>query len=109
MTKNAKDIAEELMFQAQHLSEQSDEFPEYKARNDAAEEKLNELARLFDNDDVDEAQLTEFNSLYVDDGAAPEWQAYKRVLESVGFGNNYATAEEFLDDAIIEMRTKAFA
>ncbi|MBA4776689.1 MAG: hypothetical protein H2044_13625 [Rhizobiales bacterium] len=109
MTKNAKHIAEDLMAQAHHLGEQSSDHPEYKARNDAAEKELNELATLFDNDDVDTDLLAEFNGLFEDDAQTKGWQGYKRTLESVGFDGHFDSAENFLQSAIVEMKSHSFA
>ncbi|QIX20228.1 hypothetical protein FOB41_03270 [Agrobacterium pusense] len=109
MTKNAKHIAEDLLAQAHHLGEQSSEFPEYQARNDSAEKEINELATLFDNDDVDADLLAEFNDLFEDDAETKGWQGYKRTLESVGFDGHFDSAEDFLAAAILEMKTRSFA
>lgn len=109
MTKNAKHIAEDLMAQAHHLGEVTSDHPEYKARNDAAEKELNELATLFENDDVDADLLAEFNDLFEDDAETKGWQGYKRTLESVGFDGHFDSAEDFLAAAILEMKTRSFA
>ncbi|MCZ7974100.1 hypothetical protein O9X80_06280 [Agrobacterium salinitolerans] len=109
MTKTAKNIAEDLLAQAHHLGEQSIDHPEYKARNDAAEKEINELATLFDNDDVDAELIAEFNALFEDDAETKGWQGYKRTLESVGFDGHFDSAEDFLAAAILEMKTRSFA
>lgn len=109
MTKNAKQIAEDLMAHAHHLGEQSSDHPEYKDRNDAAEKEINELAALFDNDDIDAELLAEFNELFEDDAESKGWQGYKRTLDSVGFDGHFDSAEAFLNAAIIEMKSHSFA
>lgn len=105
MTKTNIMIADDLSFQAHHLFEQSSEFPEYKGRNDAAAKEIEELETLFRNDDTDPQLLAEFAELFGEgDSATAEYQAYGRVLEDVGFGTHYDSAEAFLEKAIGAMK-----
>jgi hypothetical protein len=105
MTKINTVVADHLSFQAHHLFEQSLESPEYKERNEAAAKELEELETLFRNDDVDPDLLAEFAELFGEgDGATSEYGAYKRVLEDVGFGTHYDSAEAFLGEAVGAMK-----
>ncbi len=112
MTKTADIIADHLYFQANHLDEKSFEYPESKAENDAATKALGELENLFRNGDCDPDLISRFDKLFEDeldggDFALPGTQAYRRLLEDVGFGAHFSTADDFLAAAIAAMELKS--
>ncbi|MDW9908529.1 hypothetical protein GOB14_10025 [Sinorhizobium meliloti] len=106
MTKVTKEIADHLHFQANHLYEQAAEFPEYKARNEAAAKEVEELETLFRNDDLDNALVTEVSGMeemYLD-GASAAYEKYRALIEDVGFNSHYETAEDFIQAIITEVK-----
>lgn len=97
MTKITKEIADHLHFQANHLYDQASEFPEYKARNEAAAKEVEELETLFLNDDIDENLTNDLRTALGDfDATSLATEGYRGLLEDIGFNSHYETPEDFL-------------
>lgn len=97
-------VAEVLETNAEWRREKAVEFPEDAERNNAAAEASDELATIFRNDDTEEDILAEYAEMFDDDNPSVDptsaHEAQGIVLRSIGFGNNFSTAEGFLQDVI---------